>query len=340
MQSEGLRTIEIGFRPKERLRGVSFRRFSGNHDYEAMSEICVRSWKADGVDFIKTAEDLSSAYEHDSSRDPSEEILIAELDGRAIGFAETSLIQKSKKELRCHQYAYVLPDFREEGLREALLQFNENSLRERVVRRPGEERRIFYSWALSRSNDWRRILLSEGYEAAWHLYEMKRPNLDDIPDAPLPEGVVVRPVTEEDYRKVWETTRDMFIDQPWSDEDFWNENRYRQWLSSPTFLPDLWQIAWEGDKIVGSVQNYIDQAENEAFEKKRGHTETIFVAPLWRGKGLAKALIARSLSILKEKGMGEAMLDTEQANVHEAYKVYQRMGFEIINQFTFFQKPL
>ena len=340
MSKDPSQDVDIGFRPQEALRDIKFRRFSGGHDYDAISDICIKSWKADGVEFIKTPDDFRSAYVHDPDRDPGEELLIAELHGRAVGLAETSLIQKSKSELRCHQYAHVLPDYRHEGLREALLRFNEDSLRRRVIGRPADERRSLYSWAFSEPNDWRKILVSEGYEEEWHLFEMKRPNLDDIPDAPLPEGAVVRPIEEKDYRKVWETSRDMFIDQPWSNEDHWSEKRYRQWLSSPTFMPDLWQIAWDGDDIIGSVQNYIDVAENEAFGTKRGHTETIFVAPSWRGKGLAKALIARSLSVLKERGMKEAMLDTEQANVHEAYKVYQRMGFEIVNQFTFFQKPL
>ena len=32
--------------------------------------------------------------------------------------------------------------------------------------------------------------------------------------------------------------------------------------------------------------------------------------------------------------MERAMLDAEQGNNHQACKVYQRMGFKIVNQFT------
>lgn len=340
LQNQKAESVDIGFSPGERTADIRFRPFAGEQDFDAMSRICIASWKADAVDFIKTAEDFKMAYEHAPDRNPSEEILIAELDGEPIAFAERTLMEKSGRELRCHHYAHVLPEFRLDGLREALTRHNEAALRDMAASRPKHEVEVYHTWANHKANDWRDILLARGYEPIWHLFEMRRPNLDNVPEAPLPEGVIVRPIVEADHRRVWEATKRTFQDQPWSHDDMWTENRYRQWRSSPTFMPHLWQIAWDGDEVAGSVQNYIDHAENEAFGKKRGHTEVIFVAPSWRGKGLAKALIARSLLMLKEMGMEEAMLDTEEANAFEAYKVYQRMGFEIVNQFTFHQKPL
>jgi len=38
--------------------------------------------------------------------------------------------------------------------------------------------------------------------------------------------------------------------------------------------------------------------------------------------------------------MTDATLDTEEANVHQAYKAYERMGYRVVKQFTFYQKPL
>jgi ribosomal protein S18 acetylase RimI-like enzyme len=38
--------------------------------------------------------------------------------------------------------------------------------------------------------------------------------------------------------------------------------------------------------------------------------------------------------------MTEAVLDTEAENVHRAYRLYEKMGFRIVKQFTFYQKPL
>jgi len=332
--------IDIGFSPGERTANICLRRYAGEKDFIDMSRVAIESWKADSFEFMTSPEDLKSAYEECPERDPSKTLLICEVHGKMVAYAEAFLEEKPDRQLKCHQYVHVLPEFRGEGLREALLRYNEKKLREAVSHRSPMGKVVFQSWALNRPNDWQKILSSEGYEEKWHVLEMVRPNLEEIPDAPLPEELTVRKITEKDYRKVWDASKEAFMNQPWTDAEQWDEEHYRQWLKHPQFEPDLWQIAWDGDKVVGSVQSFIDRDENRTFVRRRGHTERVFVAPSWRGKGVAKALLARSLRLLKEKGMNEATLDTEEANVHEAYKVYQRMGFETVYQFTFYEKPL
>lgn len=334
-QFEGLE-----YSPGRATAGIEFRRYRDSGDFAALSDVCTKSWGADKVDFQKTSDDFKSTFDGDCEKDPSKELLIAEVDGNPIAFAEFDTIQKSANELLCFQYAHVLPEYRGEGLRKALLRFNERALRDAVCHRPQSERRVYHSWAMSLPNHWQELLVSEGYSPAWHLFEMVRSNLDDVPEFPLPEGVHMRPITEDDYRKVWDASKEAFMNQPWSYSETWDEEHYKKWLTSSEFAPELWQIAWDGDEVAGSVQNYIDHEENKTFERMRGHTERIFVTPSWRGKGLAKALISRSLLLLREKGMIEAVLDTEESNVHQAYKVYERMGYRIVNQFTFYQKPI
>jgi hypothetical protein len=49
------------------------------------------------------------------------------------------------------------------------------------------------------------LLRKSGYKSVRHFYEMVRPNLKDIPDYPLPEGLEIRPVTEAHYQPIWES---------------------------------------------------------------------------------------------------------------------------------------
>jgi hypothetical protein len=44
---------------------------------------------------------------------------------------------------------------------------------------------------------------------------------------------------------------------------------YQSFIQSRFFQPHLWQVAWDGDEVVGSVQNYIDDLENKEFCRKR-----------------------------------------------------------------------
>jgi ribosomal protein S18 acetylase RimI-like enzyme len=167
---------------------------------------------------------------------------------------------------------------------------------------------------------------------------MVRPNLENIPQQSLPEGVEIRPVKPEHYRHIinaWnDACKDMRGQIPISDEDF------RGFRESSIFEPALWQIAWHGDHVVGTAINWINNQENGEFDRKRGHVELISVRRPWRGKGIAKALIARSLRLLKSQGMTEAALGVDAENPSGALRLYQKMGFQIVKRGGIYRKQL
>jgi ribosomal protein S18 acetylase RimI-like enzyme len=197
---------------------------------------------------------------------------------------------------------------------------------------------VLQATAADTETDWISVLKSEGYSVFRYGFLMVRPNLDNIPDLPFPEGIDVRPVKPEHYRGIidaWnEACKDMRGQIPISDEDF------RGFQGSPIFDPSLWQIAWFRDQVVGTTINWINKRENEEFSRKRGHVELISVRRPWRGKGIAKALIARSLMLLKSRGMTEAALGVDAENPSGALQLYQRMGFEIVRRGGIYRKPL
>jgi mycothiol synthase len=86
--------------------------------------------------------------------------------------------------------------------------------------------------------------------------------------------------------------------------------------------------------------NFIDEQENKQYNRKRGTVEMISVQRLWRSRGIAKALIARSLKLLKDHGMKEAALGVDAENPSGALLLYQKMGFQIEKRVAFYRKPL
>ena len=169
---------------------------------------------------------------------------------------------------------------------------------------------------------------------------MLRPTLDDIPDLPLPPGIVVRPADPEHYRAIWkaidETARDEWGYRPFTEDD------YHSWMRNPSFQPHLWQVAWETatESVVGHVLTYIDHAENEGAGRKRGYTEGIGVVPAWRRRGLAAALIARSLQAQKAAGMEEFGLVVDSENCSGALSLYERCGFRVVERNAVYRKRL
>ena len=57
-------------------------------------------------------------------------------------------------------------------------------------------------------------------------------------------------------------------------------------------------------------------------------------------RGLARALIARSFRVLKERGMTEAALGVDAQNPNGALQLYESMGFRVAKRHTIFRKPL
>lgn len=99
-------------------------------------------------------------------------------------------------------------------------------------------------------------------------------------------------------------------------------------------------MAWEGDEVVGMVLNFIDTKENLAFGRKRGYTENIAVRRPWRRRGIARALIATSLRMLKERGMEEAALGVDTQNLSGALRLYESLGYQPVKQFITYRKGM
>jgi len=320
------------------INGISFRRFESDSDYSAMSTISTKSWLADGFEWIQTAQDIASSYRDTEDRNPFKDILLIEGGSETVGYGEINIEKRDDRTVILWNSVHLLPEWRGRGIREAVFEFNEKELKARA--KAASSRGFFQVWANDAPNDWKSIVLANGFKPSWHVLEMVRRNLDDIPHHHLPEGLEVRPISSGDYRQIWEGMRQAYSEEPWFTESRFDEAHFRQWVDSPDFSSDLWQVAWDSDKVVGTVQNFVKKEENETFGRKRGHTERIFVIPSWQRRGVARALISRSLRMLREMGLKEATLDVTAENVSGALHLYESMGYRAINHFTFYRKPI
>jgi ribosomal protein S18 acetylase RimI-like enzyme len=182
------------------------------------------------------------------------------------------------------------------------------------------------------------LLKAHGYAPFRYAFKMARDLADPIPDLPMPEGVEIRPAEPAHFRRIWEAEREAFQDH-WGYTP-WPEENYQRFLAFPYYDPSLWRVAWDGDQVAGSVLSYIDPKENERFGRLRGYTEDITVRRPWRKRGLASALIARSLEALRQRGMTEAALEVDAENPTGALRVYERLGFNTTKRRRLYRRPL
>ena len=317
---------------------LRFRRFRGESDYPRMVAVTEAMRDADQLEFTVSVEDIARQFKHLENCDPYRDLLFAEIDGKVIGFTEASWSKDPNGAFLYNHFVVLLPEFYGKDIRRAMLKYNESRLREIVQTHPTDVPRLFQSIVADSEKDWISVLNSEGYSVFRYGFRMVRPTLEEIPDLPLPAEIEVRPVKPEHYRAIisaWnEVCKDMRGQIPLTDEDF------KGFQESPIFNPSIWQIAWHKNDVVGTILNFINEQENKEYKRKRGHVELISVQRPWRGKGIAKALIARSLKLLKERGMTEAALGVDAENPSGALHLYQKMGFQIEKRVVFYRKPL
>lgn len=320
--------------------GLSFRRFRGESDYLAMVEIVNASNRADGSEWIETVERTANEYAHLTNCDPSTDMIFAEVDWRTIGYGRVMWRETTSGERLYILVGFLQPDWRRRGIGRAIFHWQERRLREIAADHVADGPRFLEVWTDQTAYGKEALLTSEGYRPVRYFFEMVRPDLDDIPEAPLPPGMEVRPALPEHYRVIWDAGDEAFRDE-WSEWAL-TESDYQSWLGSSEFCPDIWKVAWDRatDQVAGMVLGFIDHEQNETFQRLRGWTENICVRRPWRKRGVARALIAENLRELKARGMTEAALGVDTENPTGALRLYERMGFRPVKRNALYRKPL
>jgi len=322
------------------LPGLSVRGFNGASDIPKIVRVMNESWAADLSDLVITSDELIESYSHPQNFDPKNDILLVEVDRDLIGVGSVTWSdRRSGLRIYTHQ-AHLLPHWRGMGIRHFMLRKNEARLREIAESEESSKKRVVEIWTNLETNHWKSVLESSGYNPSWYVFEMVRSLDEDIPNLPLPEGVEVRPVDIGNYRVVWNAAKEALRDERDYSDERWSDVSYDLFTKSRKFTPELFQIAWAGDEVVGGVHNFIDEEENAALDRAWGHTEIIFVRRPWRKRGIARAMIAKSLMLLKERGLEFATLDVDAENPSGALRLYESVGYRCDKRFVFYRKPM
>ncbi|MBN2005618.1 MAG: GNAT family N-acetyltransferase [Anaerolineae bacterium] len=332
----GSRTIALPRVPD--IAGLKFRKFQGESDFPVMLAIIHGSEEADRDEPTSTLEDIQRDYTHLVNCNPYQDMIMAEVNGKVIGYGRVFWMELGDGDRIYGHFVHLLPAWRKYGIRQTMLQYNELRAREIAAGHPKTNARWFEAWASEHEHDWREVLLTADYRPVRYGYQMVRPDLENIPDLPLPAGLEVRPVGPEQYRQVWEAAQEAFRDHWGYSDDEWADENYTSWMEWPDFEPRLWQVAWDKDEVAGMILNFINRNENQQYQRLRGYTETICVRRPWRRLGLARALIARSLRLLKDEGMAEACLGVDAQNPNGARHLYESMGFQTTKEYTTYRK--
>lgn len=313
------------------------RAFRGEDDYTHLANILTANQNADSLPVTVSATELAERLSTSSRFELFRDLVIAEVGGQQVGYGRVSWREEPSRR-NYGLTGFLLPEWRRKGIGRALLTW----LEERARAVAGEHPTTASSFLIINATQYQAglhaLVRQSGYgiKESWVL--MVRPNLEDIPDTPLPEGLEIRPALPEHFHAIWYAVEEAYVPEggpPPTGEI------PKDFKSDPNFQPELWQVAWEvsSGKVVGSVMAYVNHAENKQLGISRGYTEGISTVPSWRRRGVARALIARSLKTQREAGMKESALVCSGENQNNI-KLYTSCGFLEVKRDTVYEKPL
>lgn len=320
------------------LEGVDFRRFRGPDDYTHFTRLVNASSRGEGNDRVETVEGFASNYSHLERCDLTRDLVVAEVDGLAVGYSRVTWDQEPDGPRVYRQVCFVDPEFGGRGVGGALLAWNEDRLREIAAEHEDVPEKLLEAWANDGNAAATALIRGAGFDPITYMAEMIRPTVSDLPDHPLPESLEIRPVREEDIRTIWDADIEAFRDH-WGYVEPTEED-YQRFLEFEYHDPTLWKIAWDDEGVAGQVKSFINTAQNEEYGRARGWTEAISTSRRWRRRGVAKALIVESIRELAARGMTEVALGVHTENPNGAYQLYESLGYEVVQTWTTYRKPL
>jgi ribosomal protein S18 acetylase RimI-like enzyme len=342
-------SIRISITDPPPITGLYFRKFRGADDYPLMVYVLQACKDIDGIERVDDVEEVANAYANLINCDPKKDMIFAVIEGQAnegvVGYGRTVWWQETQEpSVRLYfGMGWVIPSWRQKGIGQTMLGWQEKHLRDNAATHSDAGSRYFQNIASNTEVAKLRLLQLLEYEPVAYIATMVRPTLDCVQERPLPEGVRLWPVREGHLRLIWEAAKAAFRGQFGYAEP--TEEEYLQYINFPHHDPTLWRVAWDkdpdqGGQVVGQVRSFINQKENEIYHRKRGYTEFISVHKAWRNKGLAKALLTRSLLALKERGMEEASLRVHTENPGGAFKLYRGLGYHTVRTEMIYRKPM
>lgn len=313
--------------PEPPFDGIHFRTYRGEDDLPAIIEVMRASLRANGEEAGVSVEEMALRLRNREHVDPTEDLVLAFVGEQLVARAFLDWADTPDDTTRHYQsWGDVHPAWRRHGIGTAMWQRNIARLTAFAEDHAfAGQRFLALPYVPDGDRGGAALAARLGYHQSRVYHHMTRATLDDIEVPPLPDGLAIRPITEDLMRTVFDGGVEAFRDHYGVMEG--GESDYREWLEHPNTDPALIVAAFEGEEIAGAVHGEIHAAENAEQGYARGWTDPIWVRRSWRRRGLASALLGRALERLRERGMTSAQLDVDSQNPNEAFTLYERHGF-------------
>jgi ribosomal protein S18 acetylase RimI-like enzyme len=216
----------------------------------------------------------------------------------------------------------TLPDIRA-VVTPQLLAWAEAITREMAASVPADVRLALRVSSDSRETGYLALLAEQGYGPIRYTIRMGATFTAPPDPGRCPDGLMIRAAEAGDARAAFEAYRDAwrdhfgYVERPY---DIALEAWQHRWDTE--YTPGLWLLGMDGPDVAGLCLNLAPYAGDEL----QGYVTILCVRRAYRRRGLADALLRRSLSELVARGKKRVTLHVDSQSLTGATRLYERAG--------------
>lgn len=307
-------------------------------DVDAWLELLVAVERVDDEGGHQERGDLLESLA-DPKLDPARDTLSLWDGERMVGYGKVSVAPSVRDVDRVSMEGRIHPDWRRRGLGRRLLDWEcARALAAHHEHHPGVPGE--YASGGNVENVGERALFTEaGFAPVRHYLRMERDLSAPIPEAGELDGLRVVP-----FELAWEeATRiahnEAFLDHWGSlarDADDWR----RTVSGSPAFRAPMSVLALDGDEVAAYVMAYEHTAVTDATGVRDLYIRRVGTRRPYRGRGVARTLLAHVLATAAEEGYDRASLGVDAENPTGALGLYERIGFVARRKLAAYTRPM
>ncbi|MFF2272283.1 GNAT family N-acetyltransferase [Agromyces sp. NPDC058136] len=287
--------------------------------------------RVDHPNWVESRDEVLETFEL-SHVDPRRDTLLglAE-DGRILASGSAVVPPGQETLVRSIVLGAVRPEVRGRGIGRRLLDWELARAREQLAASEKPLPGWIMAYAEERSPDAQTLLARAGLELRRHFFTLEREAALLVELGSDDGDVAIVPWSAEWTESARLARNAAFLDH-WGSQST-GEERWARFVGGEQFAPSLsfLAIAPNGghDEVVGFVLALRNEQDWAGQGFSSSYVQLVGVVRPWRGRGLARRLLARHLEACRAAGLERATLDVDAENPTGALGLYTGLGFEV-----------
>ena len=324
--------------PDPVLPGATWRPLAPS-DAAGLEQLVEAARRADGGEEVWTRDDILRQLEDPRAPAATNTRAVALEDGSLAGWAVVHEQFRGARARYVRVDGATHPAARGRGIGTRLLGWAIARGEEALGTQPAELPRFLEAFRDVKTSDAIELHLAHGFVPIRHYMDMRRDLASPIPPEIPVAGVRIVGYDEVRSEAVRAAHNDSFADH-WGSEPVDVDDWDRDYVGDPHFRADLSFVALADGEVAGYSVNYCSEADWAASSVRDAWIGQLGVRREWRGRGVATALLLRSMGAFLAVGIEAASLGVDSQNPTGAVGLYERVGFTVSRRFVRLRRPM